>query len=54
MARSDLPTVHTCLTLPHLRRARAGAISLLAPCLPLTLASAPAAHTPWARWQSQA
>jgi len=44
MERSDLPTADTSRTPPHLHQARAGAFSLPAQCLPLTLASAPAGH----------
>jgi len=44
MERSDLPTVDTSRTPPHLHQARAGALPLPAQCLPLTLTSAPAVH----------
>jgi hypothetical protein len=44
MERSDLPTADTSRTPPHLHQARAGAVSLPAQCLPLTLTSAPAVH----------
>src|SRR5712691_11964463 len=46
MERSDLPTADTSRTPPHLHQARAGAVSLPAQCLPLTLTSARAAYAP--------